>query len=381
VIGVALLYDEYAGFVNLPQKSWRHHITFYMYMEFCKYSLMDKQGTMFLLLGLLFFTGASTIFFAMHELNTVYGFGDGIILKDPASFFDSAGKLNIIGVIDNNGEFPVDATVGVNVTELSDEENSTSTAGSGNTNNSFFSTVTSPTFARVIYPGTGAPFKIVISPESTESVSQPFIYSVTQKENVNYDVLELNYSNTAVGSEGALMGTVRNSAPFAVYNATVFASVHDSNQAQIDSAISKEIPMLGSGQEVQFKLLPDESVKSDAVYYSCAGVDLDAPISTLPTSDGGFIPFDLQAIAKIIDLKYDDKSKSIVFGVDHYNPEGGIITLKLPQIYDDQTITVIMDGSPDEVVKMSRDGKTIKMDIFIPPNEHQIQIKGVSHVT
>jgi hypothetical protein len=350
-------------------------------MEFCKYSLMDKQGTMFLLLGLLFFTGSSTIFFVMHELNTVYGFGDGIILKDPASFFDSTGKLNIIGVIDNNGEFPVDATVGVNVTELSDEENSTSTAGSGNTNNSFFSTVTSPTFARVIYPGTGAPFKIVISPESTESVSQPFIYSVTQKENVNYDVLELNYSNMAVGSEGALMGTVRNSAPFAVYNATVFASVHDSNQAQIDSAISKEIPMLGPGQEVQFNLLPDESVKSDAVYYSCAGVDLDAPISTLPTSHGGFIPFDLQAIAKIIDLKYDDKSKSIVFGVDHYNPEGGIITLKLPQIYDDQTLTVIMDGSPDEVVKMSRDGKTIKMDIFIPPNEHQIQIKGVSHVT
>ena len=341
---------------------------------------MDKHGTMFLLLGLLLLTGASTIFFAIHELNTVYGFGDDIILKDPSSFYDSTGKLNIIGVIDNNGLFPVDATVGVNVTEVSTEENGTSIAGSSNTSNPS-STVTSPTFARVIYPGTGAPFKIVIPPESTESVGQPFIYSVTQKENVNYDVLELNYSNMAVGRERALMGTVRNSAPFPVYNATVFASIHDSNQAQIDSAITKEIPLLGPGQEVQFKLLPDESVKSDAVYYSCAGVDLDAPISTLPTSDGGFIPFDLQAIAKIIDLKYDNQSKSIVFGVDHYNPEGGIITLKLPQIYDDQTLTVIMDGSPGEDVKMSRDGKTIKMDIFIPPNEHQIQVKGVSHVT
>ena len=57
----------------------------------------------------------------MPESNTVYGFGDGIILKDPSSFYDSTGKLNIIGVIDNNGEFPVDATVGVNVTEVSDE--------------------------------------------------------------------------------------------------------------------------------------------------------------------------------------------------------------------------------------------------------------------
>ena len=110
-------------------------------------------------------------------------------------------------------------------------------------------------------------------------------------------------------------------------------------------------------------------------------MELDAPITTLKASDGGFIPFDLQAIAKIIDLKYDDQSKSIVFGVDHYNPEGGNITLKLPQIYDDQTLTVFMDGSPLGDVNMVRDGKTIKMDIFIPPEEHQIQIKGVSHVT
>ena len=40
-----------------------------------------------------------------------------------------------------------------------------------------------------------------------------------------------------------------------------------------------------------------------------------------------------------------------------------------------------MDGSPLGDVNMVRDGKTIKMDIFIPPEEHQIQIKGVSHVT
>lgn len=139
--------------------------------------------------------------------------------------------------------------------------------------------------------------------------------------------------------------------------------------------------MLGPGQTVQFKLLPDKSLSSKAVYYSCAGVDLDAPISTLATPDGGFIPFDLQAIAKIINLKYDDQSRSIIFGVDHYNPEGGFITLKLPQIYDNQRLTVIMDGLAREDVKMTRDGKTIKMDIFVPPNEHQIQVKGVTHVT
>lgn len=342
---------------------------------------MDKHGTMFLVLGLLFFTGASTYCFSMHGLNSVYGFSDGIILKDPASFYDSDGKLNIVGVIDNNGEFPVDVTVGINVTGTTDILSTISADDASNSGNSFSSTVTSPTYAKVIYPGTGAPFKIVLSPESIESVGQPFIYSVIRKERVNYDVLELNYSNMAVGRERALIGTVRNSAPFPIYNATVFASVHDSNQAQIDSATTEVIPVLGPGQKVQFKLLPDKSIRSNAVYYSCAGVDLDAPISTVATSDGGFIPFDLQAIAKIIDLKYDDQSKSIVFGVDHYNPEGGFITLKLPQIYDDQRLTVIMDGSPRDDVKMTRDGKTIKMDIFIPPNEHQIQVKGVYHVT
>src|SRR5512145_1151108 len=124
---------------------------------------MDKQRTVFLLLGILFFTAASTFFLSMYGPNLVYGFSDGIILKDPASFYDTNGKLNIVGVIDNNGDFPVDATVGVNVTGRSGNESTTPVDGSSNSSKSLFSTVTSPTYARVIYPGTGAPFKIVLS--------------------------------------------------------------------------------------------------------------------------------------------------------------------------------------------------------------------------
>lgn len=338
---------------------------------------MDKHGAMFLLLGLLF-TGAITLFLYMDGLNSAYGLSKGIVLKDPASFYDNSGRLNIVGVVDNNGEFPVDVTVGVNVTATTDAISTISTNG---ISSSMVSTLTSPTLAKVIYPGTGAPFKIVVPSKVIEAVGQPFVYSVIGKESAYYDVLELNYSNMAVGSERALIGTLSNSAPFPVYNATVFASVHDSNQAQIDSASTEVISVLEPGQKIQFKLSPDKSIKSNAVYYSCAGVDLDAPITTVPTSDGGFIPFDLQAIAKIIDLKYDDQSKSLVFGVDHYNPEGGFITLKLPQVHDNQELTIVMDGLSRKDVKMTHDGKTIKMDIFIPPDEHQIQVKGVSHVT
>jgi len=309
-----------------------------------------------------------------------YGMHDGIILKDPASFLDNKGRLNIIGVIDNDRDFPVEAIVGVNVTEKPTAISGSYSSSSNNTTTSNFTTFTSPTFARVIYPGTGAPFKIVLGPES-EVISPPFVYAVKQRVRVNYDVLNLNYSNMAIGSEKALIGTVTNTAPFPVYDATVYASVHDSKEAQVDSAISEIIPRLGPGQEVQFKLVPDPMAKSSAVYYSCAGVDLDAPISTLATSDGGFIPFDLQALAKIIDLKYEEHSNSIVFGVDHYNPEGGMISLKVPQTSDGQKPTVIMDGLPRDDVKITSDGKTIRIDLFIPPNQHEVQIKGVSHVT
>ena len=340
---------------------------------------MVKHCTLILILSFTFFLGAITLFPSGQY--SVYGLREGIILKDPGSFYDETGKLNIIGVIDNNGEFPADVTVGVNVTETASSLSTVSSDGASSFGSSITSTISGPTYSKLIYPGTGAPFKIVLSSDSIESVSQPFIYSTVRKEKANFDVLELNYSNMATGSDRALVGFVRNKASFPVYNATVFASVHDSDQAQIDSATTKAIPKLEPGQQIQIKLVPDLSVRSNAVYYSCAGVDLDAPITTVATSDGGFIPFDLQAIAKIIDLKYDDKSKSLVFGVDHYNPEGGMITLKLPQVYDDQKLTVIMDGSPHDDVKMTQDGKTIKMDIFIPPNEHQIQIKGITHVT
>ena len=112
----------------------------------------------------------------------------------------------------------------------------------------------------------------------------------------------------------------------------VYASAHDNNQTQIDSDISKKIPTIEPGQEIQFELIPNPSIKSDVIYHSCA-VELDAPITTLTASDGGFVAYDFQALAKIIDLKYSSSSNSIFFGADHYNPDGGSITMKVPQMY------------------------------------------------
>lgn len=326
--------------------------------------------------GLICCLGLAAFSSFLYISNLVYGVNEDIVLKDPGSFLDTSDQNNIIGVIDNNGKFPVGVTVAVNVT---DKTQGIPNASSSSPSETSVRTVTSPTFARIIYPGTGAPFKIVLDNKLVEAISPPFIYDVSHVDKINYNLLELNYSNMAIGSERALIGTMENTAPFPIYNATVYASVHDTNKAQIDSVISDQVSVLQPGEKAQFKLIPDASVMSSAVYYSCAGFSLTAPINTFKTSNGGFIPFDLQALAKIVNLRYDEASESVVFGIDHYNPDGGFITLKLPQMSDDQKISVMMDGSPDDDVKTTSDGKTIKIDIFIPPDEHQIEVNGVTY--
>ena len=345
------------------------------------------------LISLVFF-GASIFYVESYGTSYATENGDQTVLKEFGSFMDSNDRLNIVGVVDNNGDYPIgQVIVGLNLTAssgglsegLSDfgdvnTDDAQSQANTANASTTTTTTIMAPTFARVIYPGTGAPFKIVLerSGVSMASIGQPFIYAFNQLDTTYYDILKLNYTNMAVGSERALVGTVENTSPFSVHNVRVYASAHDNNQTQIDSAISKNIPTIEPGQEIQFELIPNPSIKSDVIYYSCAGVELDAPITTLKTPDGGFVAYDLQALAKIIDLKYNSSSNSIVFGADHYNPDGGSITMKVPQMYDDQKISVLMDGKPANTAEITADGKTIKIDIFIPPEEHQLQILGVA---
>ena len=66
---------------------------------------MGKNVTVFLLLAISLFVGASSFFISLQGLDSVYGISKGIILKDPASYYDSSGKLNIVGVIDTMESF------------------------------------------------------------------------------------------------------------------------------------------------------------------------------------------------------------------------------------------------------------------------------------
>jgi hypothetical protein len=291
-------------------------------------------------------------------------------VKEQGSYVDSLGRLNIVGVVDNNGNKPISVKVGINVMNNIGKDHASSSSSSN-------MTLTNGTYSRIIYPSTSVPFKFVLEPGQQPS-GNSFIKSITKVNAIYYDILRLNYTNMAIGADKALIGSVKNVAPFAVHNVYIYASVHSNNRSQIDSVKSNVIPTINSGEEVKFMARPDSSVKSDVYYFSCAGVGLDPPISTLNTGDGRFIAYDLRGLVKISKLGYENSNDSIIFAADHYNPAGGNVTLKIPQMVDNQKINVLMDGKPYEKAKIDIDGKTVHIDIFIPPEEHNIQIKGIT---
>ena len=321
-----------------------------------------------------------------------------IIMKELGEFIDSNGILNVVGVVDNNRIVPVSIVVGLDISKdtknndnnkqldlASNSAPSSLVSFRSNTseNKTSISTLTESLYGKVIYPDTGAPFKFRVEP-GNHVITQPFVKEVKELPLPSYtDLLVLNYSNIAVGDEKALVGTIKNIGPFEVNNVYIYASVHNSNRTQIDSAKSSVIPVIQPGQEVEFEVKPDPAVKSEAFYYSCAGLDFDSPITTLSTGNGSFIPYTLEGLAKITDLRYENASNSIVFGVDHYNPDGGMITLKLPQMNHNEKPSILMDEQPYSKgdAKITSDGKTIYIDIFVPPEEHQVQVKGISYMT
>ena len=224
----------------------------------------------------------------------------------------------------------------------------------------------------------GAPFKFVI-PSNTIAVGQAFIAAVKEIQVPYYNVVILNYSNTATGTDKALVGTAKNTGTFDIHDLVIYASAHDSNGAWIDSVKSNIIPILKPGEQIPFSAKPDVSVKPTVSYFSCAGLAFLDPITTLKISDSQYIPYNLEGAAKISDLRYDNSTNSIMFGITHYNPVGGSMSLKAPQ-YSGQAISVMMDGKLYKQATVQMNGRTISIGFFIPPGDHQIQIRGLNLV-
>ena len=320
---------------------------------------------LFAILTTLFFLCMMIVFFPSADADK-YSL---IKMTEQSTFRDSNGNLNVIGVVNNNGQMPVGITVGLNTTS---RDGDTITASSAATT----TTIKQPIYGRVIYPFSGAPFKFVIGPERSVT-SKAFITNIEQIPVPYYNVLRLNYSSMPTGEDKALVGTAMNVGQFDLHDVTIYASAHDRNGTQLDSVRSNAIPVIKPGKEVAFIAKPYPGIKSGILYYSCAGVDLNAPITTLDIGKGQFIAYDLRGLARISDFKYDNTTDSIVFAVNYYSPDGGPLSLKIPQLSEKQSVSVIMDGKLNKQASVRMDGKTVSIDFIVPSEDHQVQIKGI----
>ena len=292
------------------------------------------------------------------------------------SFRDSKGHLNIIGVVDNNGNIPVQITVGLNTLDKKDDKSGVTTTTP--------STMTDQTYGRIIYPLTGAPFKFVIAPNQSVR-GAAFISSIKQVPVPYYNILRLNYSNMPTGSDKALVGTAKNIGPFDLHDVSIYASAHDKNGVQIDSVKSNVISLIKPGEEVAFTAVPDSAISPHVLFFSCAGVSLgNAPMTILDIGKGQSISYDINGVVSISDFKYDNAKDSIIFGVKHYNPEGGPMSLKIVKKSGNPStvVSVMMDGKLyNRASVKTADPKTVLIDLFIPSGNHDVQVKGIRNAS
>lgn len=290
----------------------------------------------------------------------VYGSED-IKISSGSSFLDSNGKLNIIGVVTNYGVTSEQVVVGLDIHNKIDDSNIT---------------LNDTTFSKIIYPGKESPFKFKISTDY-DVLGKPHIIQMKKVNDPFYNVIIQNYSNFPVGQNKELVGTLKNTGNVVMQNISVFASVHNKNGSQIDSIKSNSIPILKPGEVKSFSARPDNSIVKDANYFSCAGFDPNSPINTLDLGNGKFLAYGLESVAKISNFGYNKSTDSISFSADHYNPLGGIVTFKIPQLDNNHDVTIFLDNLGLKDQQITKNGKTIITNIFVPPNEHVIRIAGI----
>ena len=283
---------------------------------------------------------------------------DSVKIIAHSSFLDSEEKLNVVGTVRNTGDLPVHVTIGLKVQDQTGSR-----------------IEHQQTFGSTIWPLNDSPFKFVID---SGTAGLPFIASVKEVATTHItDMIILNYTSMAIGNEKAFIGTVTNNAPFDIYNVSVFASVRDENASQLDSVRSNVIPVLRANEKQQFIVSPEAAIKSKVYYYSCAGLDLDAPITTIDAGGGEFIAYNLNAAAQVNAMRYQNETDSIVFAVRPYGPAGGTVSLMIPQASQDPRLTVTLDGNLHKS-DIRADGKTIYIDFFVPQGQHEVQIQKVT---
>jgi hypothetical protein len=285
---------------------------------------------------------------------------DQVQISKPYSYVDSNGNAHVVGLIKNHGYVPLKITVALKTLNSSGDSE----------------VLHNTTLGSIVYPFTESPFKFDMG-QNYSVISSPYIEKVSEVQSPFYEVLFQNYTTMNATGGKILVGTVKNIGNVILHNVSVYASVHQENGTQIDSVKTITIPILRPGDVENYVAKPHTAVQFKATYFSCAGLDLNAPINTLVLGNGQFLPYSLESAAKISDFKYNNDDDSLTFVADHYNPVGGIVELRIPQVSDTHTLTVLLDHKIDTNAKIAKNGKTGVIDIFIPPESHQVEIKGV----
>lgn len=285
-----------------------------------------------------------------------------ITILEQKIYKNSNGNWNLIGSLRNQAETPVELIYDINSLNLSKSQSDIFKSFS---------------FANVVYPDSVVPFKFV-STDKELLKHFPEMLKIKKVDKPLFSDISHEYSNLAEGNEKILSGKIKNTGSTIIKDIVVYASVHAKNTTQLDSAKSDVIPTLRPGEGKSYKIIPDPLIRSDVYYYSCAGLDINSPITTLDTGDG-FLAFDLQSASLVSNFGYESSSDSIIFTIKPYNPNGGDAVLKIPQSKSGQKVDVILDGKIHSKAGVDMDGKTITMNIPIPPNEHDIVISGVKN--
>ena len=102
----------------------------------------------------------------------------------------------------------------------------------------------------------------------------------------------------------------------------------------------------------------------------------------LDIGKGQSILYDISGVVRISDFKYNTSNDSIMFGVKHYNPNGGPMSLKLVQNSGNAAMSIMMDGkiynnNNNALSVKTVDAKTVHIDLFVPSGDHSLQIKGI----
>ena len=313
------------------------------------------------------------------DANAVTVNDDNVVEIDAKPPFRGAdGEIKLTGVVHNTEGIPLEVMLGVNTT----------TTTTGNETERMIMEEAAP-YSRVLYPYRVAPFKFSIKSIDLEShttltgIGRPFIMSLEKLSTPNYDgLVVLNYTNIPFGENAALVGTVKNSAPFELRDVAVYASAHDEDRAQVDSVKSELIPILEPGQEIAFTAIPDPIGKSHIKYYSCAGVVINPQMNKLIIEDNKVLRYDFEGPVAIRNLKYDNSSDSMLFGIKHYNPDGGPLVIKMASSEysgSQYPLSILVDGKDLTIDRtaINDNGKVLTTNIEIPPKEHEIQIMGI----